>query len=228
MKGEEKVRAEKRFRATEAIKKEKESIEEAVELDEGIVESEEEVPLESEILEDLHLEEIKANDDEPDNSAEEALLDLKHDNNKLLDENKKLSNELDVYKDRLIRTSSEYENFRKRSIKEKEGIYTDACEDVLKNILPVLDNLERAYLVEGSIEDFKKGIEITIRQFQASLEKLQVEEIPTDCGFDPNYHNAVMHINDESIDKNIIVDVFQKGYKRGSKILRHSMVKVAN
>jgi len=222
------VRNEKKFRAAEAIKKDKEIIEEAVELDEEIVELEEEVPLESEILEDQHLDEIKPNDDEPDNSAEEALKELKHDNNKLLDENKKLSNELDVYKDRLIRTSSEYENFRKRSVKEKEGIYTDACEDVLKNILPVFDNLERAYLVEGSIEDFKKGIEITIRQFQASLEKLQVEEIPTDCGFDPNYHSAVMHINDESIDKNIIVDVFQKGYKRGSKILRYSMVKVAN
>jgi len=228
VKGEEKVRNEKKFRAAEAIKKDKEIIEEAVELDEEIVELEEEVPLESEILEDQHLDEIKPNDDEPDNSAEEALKELKHDNNKLLDENKKLSNELDVYKDRLIRTSSEYENFRKRSVKEKEGIYTDACEDVLKNILPVFDNLERAYLVEGSIEDFKKGIEITIRQFQASLEKLQVEEIPTDCGFDPNYHSAVMHINDESIDKNIIVDVFQKGYKRGSKILRYSMVKVAN
>lgn len=228
MKGEEKLRAEKRFRAAEAIKKENESIEEAVELDGEATKLEEETPIEGEILEDQYFEEINTNNDETVNSNDEALRELRHENNKLFDENKKLLNELEVYKDRLIRTSSEYENFRKRTLKEKEAIYTDACEDVLKNILPVIDNLERAYLVEGSIEDFKKGIEMTIRQFQASLEKLQVEEIPTDCAFDPNYHSAVMHINDDNIDKNSIVEVFQKGYKRGSKILRYSMVKVAN
>ena len=222
------MRAEKRFRAAEAIKKENESIEEAVELDEEVAKLEEETPVLGVILEDQDFEEVIINNEETGNITEEALQELRHENNKLFDENKKLTNELEVYKDRLLRTSSEYENFRKRSIKEKEGIYTDACEDVLKNILPVFDNLERAYLVEGSIEDLKKGIEITIRQFQASLEKLKVEEIPTDCCFDPNYHSAVMHINDESMDKNSIVEVFQKGYKRGSKILRYSMVKVAN
>jgi len=128
----------------------------------------------------------------------------------------------------LLRTNAEYENFRKRTAKEKEGIYTDACEDVLKNMFPVLDNLERAITVEGSNEDIKKGIEMTIRQFKDSLGKLQVEEISTEGDFDPNYHNAVMHIDDETFGKNQVVEVFQKGYKKGDKVLRYSMVKVAN
>ena len=88
---------------------------------------------------------------------------------KLKDENKKLSNELDALKDRLLRLTAEYDNYRKRTAKEKEGIYTDACTDVLKEVLPVADNLERALAVDGSVEDIKKGIEITIKGFLNSL-----------------------------------------------------------
>jgi len=161
-------------------------------------------------------------------SLEGIVEELKEENFKLVDENKKLQNELEAVKDRLIRTNAEYENFRKRTIKEKEGIYTDACEDVLKNMFPVLDNLERALTVEGSVEDIKKGIEMTVRQFQDSLAKLQVEEISSEGEFDPNLHNAVMHVEDEAFDKNSIAEVFQKGYKKGDKVLRYSMVKVAN
>jgi len=144
------------------------------------------------------------------------------------EEIKELKEENDSLKDKLLRTVAEYDNFRKRTSKEKENIYTEACADVLKEILPVLDNLERAVSVDGSTEDLKKGIELTINQFTASFEKLGVEEIPSDGEFDPNFHNAVMHIEDESLEKNQVAEVFLKGYKKGDKVLRHSMVKVAN
>nr|WP_055668422.1 nucleotide exchange factor GrpE [Desnuesiella massiliensis] len=147
---------------------------------------------------------------------------------KVQEENAKLYNEVEVLKDRLLRISAEYDNFRKRTAKEKEGIYSDACTDVLKNMLPVLDNLERAVSVEGNLDDLKKGIDMTLRQFKDSLKKLNVEEISTEEGFDPNYHNAVMHMVDENYGKNEIVEVFQKGYKRENKVIRYSMVKVAN
>lgn len=180
--------------------------------------------LEENIIEETENAEI--NEDE--NLAENTLEVLKEENKKLSDENTKIKGEVEALKDRLSRMTAEYDNFRKRTAKEKEGIYTDACEDVLKGILPVLDNLERAISVEGSIEDLKKGIEMTIKQFNNALEGLNVEEISTEGEFDPHVHNAVMHIDDEQYGKNQVVEVFQKGYKRGDKVLRYSVVKVAN
>lgn len=144
------------------------------------------------------------------------------------EEIKELKEENDSLKDKLLRTVAEYDNFRKRTAKEKENIYTEACADVLKEMLPVLDNLERAVSVEGSAEDLKKGIELTINQFKDSFEKLGVEEIASDGEFDPNFHNAVMHMEDENLGKNQVAEVFLKGYKKGDKVLRHSMVKVVN
>lgn len=144
------------------------------------------------------------------------------------DKVKKLTNEVEALKDRLLRVTAEYENFRKRTAKEKEGIYTEACVDVLKEIIPVVDNLERAMIAEGSVEDIKKGIEMTMKGLQGSFEKLGVEEIDTSKEFDPNLHQAVMHVEDENFDKNSVAEVFMKGYKRGEKVIRHSVVKVAN
>lgn len=141
---------------------------------------------------------------------------------------KDLKDENEALKDKLLRTVAEYDNFRKRTIKEKENIYTEACADVLKEMLPVLDNLERAIAVDGSVEDLKKGLEMTINQFVGALNKLGVEEIAADGDFDPNLHNAVMHIEDENLGANQVAEVFQKGYKKGEKVLRYSMVKVAN
>jgi len=187
--------------------------------------------LNAEQLEDQEVEEDieeGKNDEKSIESLESFAEELKTQNKKFDEENIKLTNEIDALKERMLRLNAEYENFRKRTAKEKEGIYTDACEDVLKNMLPVLDNLERALSVGGSVDDLKKGIEMTVRQFQDGLTKVQVEEVPGDGDFDPNLHNAVMHIEDEQFDKNQIVEVFQKGYKRGDKVLRHSMVKVAN
>ncbi|MCE5220712.1 MAG: nucleotide exchange factor GrpE [Clostridium sp.] len=144
------------------------------------------------------------------------------------EENKKLQEELDMTKDRLLRLTAEYDNYRKRTTKEKEGIYSDAYVDVLKEIVPILDNLERAVVADGSIEDLKKGIEMTIKGCQDSFTKLGVEEIDTSGEFDPNVHNAVMHVDDENLGTNVIAEVFQKGYKKDDKIIRHTMVKVAN
>ena len=146
---------------------------------------------------------------------------------KLKDENKKLSNELEALKDRLLRLTAEYDNYRKRTAKEKEGIYTDACTDVLKEVLPVADNLERALAVDGNVEDLKKGVEMTIKGFLNSLEKLGVEEIDTTNGFDPNLHQAISVVEDENLNSNDVAQVYQKGYKKGEKVIRYSMVTVA-
>lgn len=186
---------------------------------------ENEISDEAEILEDKEFECIEEN---KENSLEAMVKELKDSNKKLQDENTKLNNEIEALKEKILRITAEYDNYRKRTNKEKESIYTEACEDVLKNILPVLDNLERAATVEGSVEDIKKGIDMVIKQFKDSLDKLNVEEISTDGKFDPNFHNAVMHIEDENYGEKEIVEVFQKGYIRGNKVLRYSMVKVAN
>ena len=146
---------------------------------------------------------------------------------KLKDENKKLSNELDALKERLLRLTAEYDNYRKRTAKEKEGIYTDACTDVLKEVLPVADNLERALAVDGNVEDLKKGVEMTIKGLLNSLEKLGVEEIDTTNGFDPNVHQAISVVEDANLNSNDVAQVYQKGYKKGEKVIRYSMVTVA-
>lgn len=183
---------------------------------EGIIE---ETPEEAEIVEEEEFIEILESEKEKDMNKKMK---------KLQEENEKLENEAIASKDRLLRTMAEYENFRKRTAKEKEGIYTDACADVLKEVLPVLDNLERALSVEGCGEDLRTGVEMTVRQFNDAFVKLGVEELSPEGAFDPNLHNAVMHVEDEQYGTNEIVEVFQKGYKRANKVLRHSMVKVAN
>lgn len=181
-----------------------------------------------EVLEECEVDTDKVVADDSDKLSQALVDELTKSNKNLVEENKKMSNENDTLKDRLARTVAEYDNFRKRTAKEKEGIYTDACEDVLKEMLPVLDNLERAISVDGTVDDLKKGVEMTIKQFKNALEKLNVEEISTEGEFNPHVHNAVMHVDDDQYGNNQVVEVFQKGYKRGEKVLRHSMVKVAN
>lgn len=172
--------------------------------------------------------EVPDKDKEKEKEKEEHAAELEKANKNLQEENAKLKSDMETLKDRLLRISAEYDNFRKRTAKEKEGIYNDACSDVLKNMLPVVDNLEKAAAAEGDIDSLKQGIEMTLRQFNDSLGKLDVEEIPTDIPFDPNMHSAVMHVEDENFKQNEIAEVFQKGYKRGDKVIRYSMVKVAN
>ena len=198
------------------------SVDEIFETQSTIEETEgfiEETPEEVEIIEDEEFQELLESEKEKDMNKKMK---------KLQEENMKLENEVIAFKDKLLRTTADYENFRKRTIKEKEGIYTDACADVLKEVLPVLDNLERALSVEGCGEDLRVGVEMTVRQFNDAFNKLGVEELAPEGEFDPNFHNAVMHVEDEQYGTNEIVEVFQKGYKRANKVLRHSMVKVAN
>lgn len=168
------------------------------------------------------------NEAEVNESQEENKEDMLFGMRKVKDENKKLQNEVDALKDRLLRLSAEYDNFRKRTAKEKESIYTEACFDVLKEILPVVDNLERALVAEGNIDDVKKGVEMTYKGVNNAFEKLGVQEIDATGAFDPNLHQAVMHIQDEALEANVVAEVFQKGYQKGDKVLRHTMVKVAN
>ena len=150
---------------------------------------------------------------------------------KLAGENKALADQLAEANDKYMRLYAEYDNFRRRSQKEKEGIYTDAYVDALTKILPILDNLERAAQYGGEDADhpLAKGLELTLKSFSETMEKMGVSEIPA-LGeqFDPNVHNAVMHVDDESFGENEVVEVFMKGYAKGDKVLRHSMVKVAN
>lgn len=128
--------------------------------------------------------------------------------------------------DKYLRVLAEYDNFRKRTIKERDAIYADAYTDAVKQLLPVIDNVERA-LEYASDEGTKKGIEMIISSVHATLEKMGVKEIETKT-FDPNVHNAVMHIDDEALGENEIVEVFQKGYILGERVIRYAMVKVAN
>ena len=137
-----------------------------------------------------------------------------------------LLKQLDEKNDQLLRTLAEYDNFRKRSAKEREGVYADAVSDTLSSILPVLDNLERA----GKSDNFEavaKGLELTVKAFDDALQKMGVTEIETKT-FDPNLHNAVMHIESEEVGENTITMVFQKGFKQGDKVIRFAMVQVAN
>lgn len=140
--------------------------------------------------------------------------------------------ELAEANDKYLRLCAEYDNFRKRTAKERESIYADAVCEALTQILPVLDNLERAaqYNTEDMAEtQMGKGLELTLKSFVETLGKLGVAEIEAEGKpFDPNLHNAVMHVEDEMLGENEVAEVFMKGYAKGDKVLRHSMVKVAN
>ncbi len=131
--------------------------------------------------------------------------------------------------DRLLRTAAEFDNFRKRTAREKEALYSDAKADTVERFLPVYDNFERALENECADAEFKKGVEMIFHLMQDAFEKLGVTEVGA-VGelFDPTLHNAVMHAEDEARGENEIVAVFQKGYKIGDKVIRHAMVSVAN
>ena len=131
--------------------------------------------------------------------------------------------------DKYLRLMAEFDNYKKRSAKERENIYTDVRVDTVSKFLPVYDNLERALKAETADEAYKKGVEMTFNQLLDVFKKLGVEEIESvGKTFDPNLHNAVMHIEDESFGENTVAQVFQKGFKVGEKVARFAMVQVAN
>lgn len=128
--------------------------------------------------------------------------------------------------DKYVRMLAEYDNFRRRSLKEREGIYADAYGDAVKEVLPVLDNLERAAQYSDA-EAVQKGVQMTLKSLTDMLAKLGITEIEAKT-FDPSFHNAVMHVEDDALGEGEIVDVLQKGYMKGDKVIRYAMVKVAN
>ena len=131
--------------------------------------------------------------------------------------------------DQYLRLAAEYDNYRKRSQKEKTDAYQNAKSDAVLAFLPVYDNLERALKQSTADEAYKKGVEMTMAGLKEVLAKQGVEEIPAlGQPFDPNVHNAVMHVEDESAGENTVVEVFQTGFRSGEKIIRFAMVKVAN
>ena len=140
-----------------------------------------------------------------------------------------LQEKLDAEHDAHLRLAAEYDNFRKRTAKEKESLYGDAKADTVKPFLEVLDNLERGVSQFEEGDGHRQGMELICKQFSEVLTKLGVTEIPA-LGekFDPEKHNAVMHTEDDTAEENTVVEVFQKGYTLGDKVLRFAMVKVAN
>ena len=137
--------------------------------------------------------------------------------------------QLESVKDQFVRLTAEYDNYRKRTAKEKEAAWTDAKAETASAFLPVYDNLERALKQETADEAYKKGVEMTMNQLKEVLSKLGITEIPAQGQpFDPNLHNAVMHVEDENLGENVVAEVFQAGFQCGEKVIRFAMVKVAN
>ncbi len=137
--------------------------------------------------------------------------------------------EYDELNDRYKRVLAEFENFKKRSQRERESLYNSVLGDIITGMLPAIDNLENAVKAESKDESYKQGVELVEKQFKEFLSKHNVEEIPAEGQiFDPSLHDAVGSVQDESKQSQEIVQEYRKGYKIGSKVLRHSMVVVNN
>ena len=165
----------------------------------------EEVTAETEVIEEVPAEEVQ-----PDPTEElKAKLLAEHDN--------------------YLRLAAEYDNFRKRTQKEREALYTDIKAETVGKFLPVFDNLQRALAQETADEAYKKGVEMTMTGLMTIMESLGVKSFgEVGEAFDPVYHNAVMHKDDENFGESVICEVFQTGFKVGEKVVRHAMVVVAN
>ena len=166
-------------------------------------------------LENKELEKNEKNNKEETKSENRELADTKL--------------ELEETTDRLKRIMAEFENYKKRSSKEREMLYNSILADIISSFLPVIDNLEKAAEAKTEDENYKQGLELVLKQFSDVLTKFNVEEIKT-IGevFDPEFHDAVSSVQDETKGEKEIVQVFRKGYKIGTKVIRHAMVVVAN
>lgn len=141
----------------------------------------------------------------------------------------KLKEELENKNDLLIRTAAEFDNYKKRTEREKSGVAEFAKAGIIKKLLPIIDNIDRASVSDKDSADYIKGIEMIVKQFEAIADTLGIEQIGSvGDTFDPNMHEAVMHIEDEEMSENVIAEVLQKGYKLGDTVIRPAMVKVAN
>lgn len=146
------------------------------------------------------------------------------------DEPSQLQCQLDALNEQHLRMAAEYDNFRKRSQREREGIHGEAVAYAVKALLPTYDNLERALAAETTDTEYKKGVKLTMTQLLESLKSIGVERIEAAPGtaFDPNLHNAVMHVESDELSENSIAEAFQQGFRIGDKVIRHAMVQVAN
>ena len=142
----------------------------------------------------------------------------------------RLQAEFDSHKQQHLRVLAEYDNFRKRSLREKDDIKIRSKTDVVEKLLPVIDNFERAAMnAEADADSYRKGVEQIYRQFGDILTALDIEAFGAKGdAFDPNIHSAVMHVEDENVGENVIVKVFTKGYKLGDTVIRPAVVQVAN
>ena len=192
-------------------------------------------PAADEIKEEVKTEEPEIEAKEADGKkpevekAEEKKPEEKKGKDKKEEKKPDLKAEMDTLNDKYLRICAEYDNFRKRSQKEKDSLYGDVKAETLKKFLPVYDNLVRALAQSTEDEAYRRGVEMIMNQFNVTMEKLGVTEI--EClgkKFDPAFHNAVMHVEDEEKGENEIVEVFQKGFMMGDKVIRFAMVKVAN
>ncbi len=174
------------------------------------------------------MEEEKQEQEINEESTQATGTENKEINNKA-DEIIKLKQELEEKDDRLKRLMAEFENFKKRSGKEREFLYNSILSDIVSSFLPVLDNLENAANAETADENYKQGVELVLKQFKDVLVANNVKEIEgVGATFDPELHEAVSSVVDESLGEKEIKEVYRKGYKIGNKVIRHSMVVVAN
>lgn len=145
------------------------------------------------------------------------------------EEIEKLQAELAAKSDLLMRTAAEFDNYKRRTEREKAGVAEYAKAGLIKQLLPIIDNIDRAAAADRESADYLKGIEMIVKQFEALAGNLGITEIAAEGdAFDPNLHEAVMHIEDESLGENVITQVLQKGYRLGDTVVRPAMVKVAN
>ena len=204
-------------------------------------ESKEEAKEESEVEEES--EDTKKTDDSQDKEeaaketsveSEEAESEDKEDSSEdkkssKKDKKNKAQEIIDELNDKVMRQMAEFENFRKRSDKEKTQMYDMGAKSILEKILPVVDNFERGLDAAADGDSFADGMKMIYKQLMTSLEEAGVKEIEAEGEeFNPDYHNAVMHVEDEELGENVVVEVLQKGYMYNDTVLRHAMVKVAN
>lgn len=160
---------------------------------------------------------------------EEASEDSKDKKSSKKDKKNKAQEIIDELNDKVMRQMAEFENFRKRSDKEKTQMYDMGAKSILEKILPVVDNFERGLDAAADGDSFADGMKMIYKQLMTSLEEAGVKEIEAEGEeFNPDYHNAVMHVEDEELGENVVVEVLQKGYMYNDTVLRHAMVKVAN
>ena len=161
-------------------------------------------------------------------TKKEKKSEKKADKKELAAEIESLKKELAEQQDKYLRMAAEYDNFRRRSREEREGVYENALSDTVAELLPIIDNLDRAAMYDDG-EKVKEGLQMTAKSVEQVFAKLGVEVFgAAGESFDPNIHNAVLHIDDDSFGEGEIVEVFQKGYKKGKHIIRFAMVKTAN